>query len=49
MSCEEQLQKLIDIALKLGEYECVCPGEAGDDVDEDDQCLNCAIKEILQR
>lgn len=48
MSCEEQIQKLIDIALKVAEYECVCPDDS-EFVDDDDQCQTCAIKEILQR
>lgn len=48
MNLDEQIQKLIDIALKVAEYECACP-ENDDVLDEDDQCLTCAIKEILQR
>lgn len=46
----EQIQKLIDIALKIGEYECACPEDEDEVIAlEDHQCLNCAIKEILQR
>lgn len=48
MNLDEQIQKLIDVALVIGEYECNCPGDP-DVVDEDEQCLPCAIKEILQR